>query len=97
LDRYGLLDDRVRFLVGLFEKTFPAAPIETLALLRLDGDMYGSTSVALDALYYPKLAPGGYVIVDDYNALEVGHGQLEGRIVQANAGPVRDSLLLREP
>jgi O-methyltransferase len=66
--RYGLLDEQVRFLVGWFRDTLPTAPIERLALLRLDGDMYESTIVALHALY-PKLSPGGYVIVDDYNAL----------------------------
>jgi O-methyltransferase len=44
----------------------PTAPVEKLALLRLDGDMYGSTRVVLDALY-DKLSPGGYCIVDDYN------------------------------
>lgn len=65
--RYGLLDDRVRFLPGWFEDTLPSAPIERIALLRLDGDMYGSTMTALDALY-PKLSPGGIVIVDDYGA-----------------------------
>ena len=66
--RYGLLDDRVRFLVGWFKDTLPAAPIERLAVLRLDGDMYGSTMDALGALY-PKLSVGGYVIVDDYGAI----------------------------
>jgi O-methyltransferase len=66
--RYGLLDERVRFLAGWFEDTLPAAPIERLAVLRLDGDMYGSTMQALEALY-PKLSPGGYVIVDDYGAI----------------------------
>jgi O-methyltransferase len=64
--RYGLLDDQVRFLEGWFEDTLPSAPIERLALVRLDGDMYGSTMVALEALY-PKLSPGGYLIVDDYS------------------------------
>jgi len=63
--RYGLLDERVRFLPGWFKDTLPAAPIERLALIRLDGDMYGSTMDALRPLY-PKLSPGGYVIVDDY-------------------------------
>ncbi|HEX2272390.1 MAG TPA: TylF/MycF/NovP-related O-methyltransferase [Acidimicrobiales bacterium] len=66
--RYGLLDDQVRFLPGWFRDTLPSAPIEQLAVLRLDGDMYESTIVALEALY-PKLAPGGYVIVDDYHAV----------------------------
>ncbi len=67
-ERFGLLDDRVRFLEGWFRDTLPRAPIERLALLRLDGDMYESTIVALEALY-PKLSPGGYCIVDDYGAV----------------------------
>jgi len=64
-DRYSLLDERVRFLVGWFKDTLPSAPIEKLSVLRLDGDMYESTLVALESLY-PKLSIGGYVIVDDY-------------------------------
>jgi O-methyltransferase len=66
-ERYGLLDGRVRFLSGWFRDTLPTAPIERLSVLRLDGDMYESTIVALQALY-PKLSPGGYVIVDDWGA-----------------------------
>src|SRR5262245_63804149 len=53
--RYGLLDDQVRFLVGWFRDTLPAADIDRLAVLRLDGDMYESTSLALAHLY-PKLS-----------------------------------------
>ncbi len=63
--KYGLLDDRVRFLKGWFRDTLPDAPIERLAVMRLDGDMYESTTVALDSLY-PKLSTGGFVIIDDY-------------------------------
>lgn len=66
--RYGLLDDRVVFLEGWFKDTLPRAPVERLAVLRLDGDMYGSTMDALVNLY-PKLSPGGFCIVDDH-ALE---------------------------
>jgi O-methyltransferase len=66
--RYGLLDDQVVFLKGWFKDTLPTAPIKRLAILRLDGDMYGSTMDALNALY-PKLSTGGFCIVDDY-ALE---------------------------
>lgn len=68
--RYGLLDDRVRFLPGWFKDTLPAAPIGRLALMRLDGDMYSSTMDALEVLY-PKLAAGGYAVIDDYGALAV--------------------------
>jgi len=66
---YGLLDDQVRFLVGWFSETLPSAPIERIAVLRLDGDLYQSTMDALTALY-PRLSVGGYVIVDDYGAME---------------------------
>jgi O-methyltransferase len=64
-ERYGLLDDRVRFLVGWFHETLASAEIGRLSIIRLDGDMYGSTMDGLRFLY-PKLSPGGYVIVDDY-------------------------------
>jgi len=63
-ERYGLLDERVEFLVGFFSETMPKAPIERLAVLRLDGDMYESTIDVLEHLY-PKLSVGGYCIVDD--------------------------------
>lgn len=63
--RYDLLDDQVHFLEGYFRDTLPTAPISQLAVLRLDGDMYESTINALDNLY-PKLSPGGFLIVDDY-------------------------------
>jgi O-methyltransferase len=38
--RYGLLDNQVRFLVGWFRDTMPTAPIEQLAVLRIDADLY---------------------------------------------------------
>jgi O-methyltransferase len=63
--RFGLLDEQVRFLEGWFKDTLPAAPIERLAVMRLDGDYYESTMDALTNLY-DKLSPGGYVVVDDY-------------------------------
>lgn len=67
-EKYGLLDDRVCFLKGWFRDTLPTAPIEKLAVLRLDGDMYESTMDGLRSLYH-KLSPGGFLIVDDYGAV----------------------------
>lgn len=64
-ERYGLLDDQVKFLEGWFKDTLAAAPIDRLAVLRLDGDLYESTMDALDPLY-GKVCGGGFVIVDDY-------------------------------
>lgn len=66
--KYDLLDGQVRFLKGWFSETLPEAPIGRLAILRLDGDMYESTMDALIHLY-DKVAPGGFVIVDDYGAV----------------------------
>jgi O-methyltransferase len=67
-ERYGLIDAQVQFLPGWFRDTLPSAPIERIAVLRLDGDMYESTMVAMESLY-PRLSPGGYLIVDDYGAV----------------------------
>jgi O-methyltransferase len=64
--KYRLLDSQVRFLKGWFSETLESAPIEKLAVARLDGDMYSSTTESLNALY-PKLSAGGYCIIDDYN------------------------------
>lgn len=66
--RYGLLDEQVRFLPGWFKDTLPSAPIDKLAVLRADGDMYESTIQILENLY-PKLSVGGYCIIDDYGAV----------------------------
>jgi len=62
---FGLLDDQVKFLKGWFKDTLPTAPIERLAVIRLDGDYYESTMDGLSNLY-DKLSVGGYVIIDDY-------------------------------
>lgn len=64
--KYDLLDDQVVFLKGWFKDTLPVAPVEKLAVMRLDGDLYQSTMDALLNLY-PKLSIGGYCIIDDYD------------------------------
>lgn len=68
-ERYGLMDDQVRFLPGWFKDTLKDAPIDRIAVLRIDGDLYESTIQALDALY-PRLSPQGFCIIDDYHDLE---------------------------
>jgi O-methyltransferase/8-demethyl-8-(2,3-dimethoxy-alpha-L-rhamnosyl)tetracenomycin-C 4'-O-methyltransferase len=66
--RYGLLDDQVVFVKGLFQDTLPSLDAGPFSMIRLDGDLYESTYIALDALY-PKLSPGGVIILDDVNML----------------------------
>jgi O-methyltransferase len=65
-ERYGMLDDNVKFLKGFFSDSLPGAPIGPLAVLRADADMYGSTMDILRVLY-DKVSPGGFVIIDDYS------------------------------
>jgi O-methyltransferase len=67
--RYGLLDEQVRLLPGWFKDTLLDAPIDRIAVLRIDGDLYESTIQALDALY-PRLSPGGFCIIDDYHDMK---------------------------
>jgi hypothetical protein len=70
---YGLDTANVVYLKGWFKDTLPGAPVEQIALLRMDGDLYESTMNILDALY-DKVVDGGIVIVDDYNAIKVCRG-----------------------
>lgn len=67
--KYDLLDEQVMFLKGWFSETLPKAPIQQLAILRLDGDMYESTMDGLVNLYH-KVSAGGFVIVDDFGAVK---------------------------
>ena len=59
---------------GWFEDTLPVLRNETFAVVRLDGDLYGSTMTSLANLY-PALSPGGFVIVDDYGDHQWAAGQ----------------------
>ncbi len=68
-EAYDLLDDRVEFVVGWFKDTLHALDVPQFSLIRLDGDMYESTIQAISALY-PRLAPGGFLIVDDYGGIK---------------------------
>jgi len=67
-EAFGLLDEQVVFLKGLFRDTLPGLGDARFALIRLDGDMYESTMDALVNLY-DRLSVGGFVLIDDYGAL----------------------------
>ena len=87
--RYGLLDAQVQFLEGWFKDTLPVAPIERLAVMRLDGDMYEATIQALEALY-DKLSPGGFVIIDDYLLEPCAQAVHDFRQARAITDPIQD-------
>jgi len=62
--KFGLLNDNVVFVEGFFEDTLPTIK-DVFSLIRLDGDMYGSTWCALENLY-PQLTSGAGCIIDDW-------------------------------
>ncbi len=62
--RLGIADD-VTFVKGLFQETLPAAPVQRIAVLHIDGDWYESVRICLDCLY-DKVVPGGMIQLDDY-------------------------------
>jgi O-methyltransferase len=71
----GYPAENVRFVRGRVEDTLPSEAPNRIALLRLDTDWYESTRHELAHLY-PRLAPGGVLIIDDY-----GHWQGARRAV----------------
>ncbi len=61
--------DKVHFVSGMVEDTVPSQAPDHIAVLRLDTDWYQSTKHELLHLY-PRLAPGGVLIIDDYGDWE---------------------------
>ena len=58
---------RLRVVEGWFNDTLKTLPVERIAFLRLDGDLYESTQQSLAALY-PKLVDGGLIYIDDFGS-----------------------------
>ncbi len=64
--KYGLLTDNVAFVEGDVRETAPRHPARPISVLRLDVDLYDPTMAALEN-FFPKISPGGFVIIDDWN------------------------------
>ena len=65
----GYPADRVHLVEGRVEDTLPGAAPGEIAVLRLDTDWYAGTKHELETLY-PRLSPGGVLILDDYGHYE---------------------------
>jgi O-methyltransferase len=61
----GWRQDLVQIVEGDVLETAPALPGTQIAILRLDTDTYDTTAAELESLY-PRVVPGGVVIIDDY-------------------------------
>jgi O-methyltransferase len=84
----GYPAERLHLVQGPVEETIPGAAPERLALLRLDTDWYESTRHELEHLY-PRLVPGGVLIIDDY-----GHWEGARRAVDEHFARAAEPLLL---
>jgi O-methyltransferase len=69
LSSTGYPERLLHFIPGLVEQTIPGQAPSQIAILRLDTDWYESTKHELEHLY-PRLAPGGIMIIDDYGEFE---------------------------
>ncbi len=68
-ERFDLLDDRTRFLQGDPRATLPDAAIDRIALLHIGADVGDDLEVVLEHLH-PRLAAGGFVVIDDLSRPE---------------------------
>ena len=69
MERTGYPSERITYVQGRVEDTIPDQAPQRIAILRLDTDWYESTRHELEHLY-PRLSPGGVLIIDDYGAWE---------------------------
>ena len=65
LSTAGYPEDKFVFVKGMVEDTLPDTRPDTIAILRLETDLYSSTLHELVHLY-PRLSVGGILIIDDY-------------------------------
>lgn len=62
-----LISDKFIFHKGYFPDTTQDINDEKFALVNMDVDLYNPTKAGLE-FFYPRLSPGGVIIVHDYNS-----------------------------
>ena len=83
----GYPAERLVLVRGPVEETLPEQAPERLALLRLDTDWYESTRHELEHLY-PRLEPGGILIIDDYGHWEGARRAVDEYFAQHPPAPL---------
>jgi hypothetical protein len=84
----GYPRDKLHFISGKVEETIPGVVPAEIAILRLDTDWYESTRHEMVHLY-PRLKPGGVLIIDDY-----GHWQGSRKAIDDYIAEYKPGLLL---
>lgn len=59
-------NEQIRILPGYFPDSANIPEPETFSLVNLDADLYNPTKAGLE-FFYPRLNPGGVILVHDYN------------------------------
>jgi O-methyltransferase len=83
--------ERIHYVKGKVEDTLPQQIPGQIALLRLDTDWYESTRHELVHLY-PKLAPNGILILDDYGHWAGARKATDEYFAQFNFRPLLNRL-----
>lgn len=83
----GYPASRLHLVEGRVEETLPAAAPDAIAVLRLDTDWYESTRHELEQLY-PRLSPGGVLILDDYGHYEGARRAVDEYFAAAGGRPL---------
>ena len=81
MKQWGIPEELLVYHVGWFKDTVPpfhgmpmvgrAPAHNSIAVLRLDADLYDSTMICMEHFYH-LISPGGFLIVDDYGLTEHG-------------------------
>jgi predicted O-methyltransferase YrrM len=68
IDRFAeYYDVPIKIVKGFFAETLPQLDVGKFCFIHLDVDIYESYKECLEQLY-PRLAPGGVVVFDEYNS-----------------------------
>jgi hypothetical protein len=87
LSSTGYPQEMLRFIEGPVEQTIPRELPDAISILRLDTDWYSSTRHELEHLY-PRLVPGGVLIIDDYGHWRGSRKATDEYFAQAGARPL---------
>lgn len=82
----GYPENRIHFVKGKVEDTIPQNSPDKISILRLDTDWFESTKHELIHLY-PKLVPGGVLIIDDYGHWKGAREAVDNYFAENNLFP----------
>lgn len=82
MKRWNVDESKLIFVSGWLEESLPRTSAagmlpDRLALLRLDIDFYSPTAAAFEHLY-DRVAPGGFIISDDWGMYDLDHPKPNG-------------------